>query len=225
MFLPGIRKLAMKYHPDKNPEAGDKFKEISMAYEVSALSFMMDVPTKYKIQKLSTFAICMKALDLCRTKDSAQVLSNPEKRKLYDQAGEQGIKEGGSGGGGGMNPMDIFDMFFGGGGGDPFGRGRYRLNILTLRMVERCCLLSLKYFTALFSGLVSAGSGVHAGQRTWSTSCRFPLRTCTTEPCASLLSRRMSSATAARGSGASLVLSRSVLTAEALACRYVCCPK
>ena len=52
-----------------------------------------------------------------------QVLSNPEKRKLYDQAGEQGIKEGGSGGGGGMNPMDIFDMFFGGGGGDPFGRG------------------------------------------------------------------------------------------------------
>ena len=89
MFLPGIRKLAMKYHPDKNPEAGDKFKEISMAYEV---------------------------------------LSNPEKRKLYDQAGEQGIKEGGSGGGGGMNPMDIFDMFFGGGGGDPFGRGRYKSN-------------------------------------------------------------------------------------------------
>merc|ERR1712032_1659866 len=39
--------------------------------------------------------------------------------------GEQGIKEGGSGGGGGMNPMDIFDMFSGGGGGDPFGRGSF----------------------------------------------------------------------------------------------------
>ena len=65
------------------------------------------------------------SLRLCCTNVSAQVLSNPEKRKLYDQAGEQGIKEGGSGGGGGMNPMDIFDMFFGGGGGDPFGRGRY----------------------------------------------------------------------------------------------------
>merc|ERR1719410_2176963 len=78
----------MKYHPDKNPEAGEKFKEISMAYEV---------------------------------------LSNPDKRRLYDQAGEQGIKEGGSGGGGGgfsSNPMDIFDMFFG--GGDPFGRDRQR---------------------------------------------------------------------------------------------------
>merc|ERR1719334_1041889 len=45
-----------------------------------------------------------------------EVLSNPEKRKLYDQAGEQGIKEGGQGGGGfHSNPMDIFDMFFGGG--------------------------------------------------------------------------------------------------------------
>jgi len=52
------RKLALQYHPDKNssPEAGEKFKEISMAYEV---------------------------------------LANAEKRRIYDQHGEQGIKEGG----------------------------------------------------------------------------------------------------------------------------------
>ena len=28
------RKLALRYHPDKNPGAGEKFKEISMAYQV-----------------------------------------------------------------------------------------------------------------------------------------------------------------------------------------------
>lgn len=45
-----------------------------------------------------------------------EVLSNPEKRKIYDQGGEQAIKEGGIGSHNGMSsPMDIFDMFFGGG--------------------------------------------------------------------------------------------------------------
>ena len=41
------------------------------------------------------------------------ILSDDDKRALYDRGGEAAIKEGG--GGGGANPTDIFDMFFGGG--------------------------------------------------------------------------------------------------------------
>uniref|UniRef100_A0A6G1SGH1 DnaJ subfamily B member 4 n=1 Tax=Aceria tosichella TaxID=561515 RepID=A0A6G1SGH1_9ACAR len=86
------RKLALKYHPDKNPSEGERFKAISQAYEV---------------------------------------LSNPEKRKVYDQGGENAIKQGhhasdSSGAGQYSNPMDIFDMFFGAGrGGRARGRDPY----------------------------------------------------------------------------------------------------
>ncbi|XP_064641723.1 dnaJ homolog subfamily A member 2-like [Lineus longissimus] len=65
-------KLAKTYHPDKNPEAGDKFKEISSAFEV---------------------------------------LSDPEKREVYDRYGLDGLKEGAGGAG---FPGDIFGDLFGG---------------------------------------------------------------------------------------------------------------
>ncbi|XP_032647992.1 dnaJ homolog subfamily A member 1-like [Chelonoidis abingdonii] len=83
------RRLALKYHPDKNPSEGERFKQISQAYEV---------------------------------------LSDTQKRALYDRGGERAMKEGGTGGRGGFgSPMDIFNMFFGGGvrmPGRPERRGK-----------------------------------------------------------------------------------------------------
>lgn len=45
-----------------------------------------------------------------------EVLSDPEKREIYDQYGEDALKEGMGGGGSGHSPFDIFEQFFGGGG-------------------------------------------------------------------------------------------------------------
>lgn len=44
-----------------------------------------------------------------------EILSNPEKKELYDKYGLDGVKDGGSGAGG--NPFDVFENIFGGRGG------------------------------------------------------------------------------------------------------------
>ncbi|MDY0131835.1 MAG: molecular chaperone DnaJ [Desulforegulaceae bacterium] len=83
------RKVAMKYHPDRNPnnaEAEEKFKEASEAYAV---------------------------------------LSDVEKRKIYDQYGHEGLTGAGFSGAGDFNDIfsdfgDVFQEFFG------FGRSRKR---------------------------------------------------------------------------------------------------
>ena len=71
-----------------NPDAAEKFKDLSRAYEA---------------------------------------LSDPQKRQMYDQYGEEGLEQGGAGGG--MAAEDLFAQFFGGGGGafgGMFGGGGMR---------------------------------------------------------------------------------------------------
>eukprot|EP00915_Cephaloidophora_sp_WS-2016_P004697 GHVH01006267.1.p1 GENE.GHVH01006267.1~~GHVH01006267.1.p1 ORF type:complete len:432 (+),score=61.88 GHVH01006267.1:140-1435(+) len=51
-----------------------------------------------------------------------EVLSDPDRRRIYDESGEEGLEAGGMGGH--SDGMDIFDMFFGGGGRG--GRGQSR---------------------------------------------------------------------------------------------------
>ncbi len=83
------RKLALKYHPDRNPnnkEAEENFKYVNEAY---------------------------------------QVLSDDNKRAIYDKYGKAGLEgQGGRSGFGSMDDiMDIFNSMFGGGGGfGGFGR-------------------------------------------------------------------------------------------------------
>ncbi len=86
------RKLALKYHPDKNPgdkAAEEKFKEASEAYGV---------------------------------------LSDDQKRQIYDQFGHEGLDGSNFSGSGGFEDVfssfgEVFEDFFGFGGGSR-GRGR-----------------------------------------------------------------------------------------------------
>jgi len=82
------RRLAMKYHPDRNPgdkEAEENFKEAKEAYEI---------------------------------------LSETDKRAIYDQHGHAGIDASRQGGGRGNAGADAFGEMFGEMFGDIFGGGR-----------------------------------------------------------------------------------------------------
>ena len=103
------RKLALKYHPDKNPDEGEKVGKVVLK-GCCRLCQLLTLP----------LFILLLHIQFKQISQAYEVLSDEKKRQLYDEGGEQALKEGGMGGGGG-SPFDMFDMFFGGGGG---GRSR-----------------------------------------------------------------------------------------------------
>ncbi len=113
------RKLAMKYHPDRNPddkEAEDKFKVVNEAY---------------------------------------QVLSDDEKRAIYDRYGKAGLEGQGAGRGGfgGSNMDDIMEMFnsmFGGSSGGFGGFGQTRRDPGQKYALDFEIELPLKFHEAVF---------------------------------------------------------------------------
>lgn len=120
------RKLALKYHPDKNPTEGDRVRLSLHPNPVSSLLTWSQCQQHkgqgFEPQGTRTYT---KQLHLTRPVFDSQfkqisqayeVLSDAKKREVYDRGGEKAIKEGGNGGPGFGSPMDIFDIFFGGGG-------------------------------------------------------------------------------------------------------------
>lgn len=81
------------------------------------------------------------------------MLSDPQKRTLYDQFGEEGLEQG-AGGGGGMAAEDLFQQFFGGGGafGGMFGGGMREQGPKKARTIQHVHKVSLE---DIYKGKVS----------------------------------------------------------------------
>ena len=69
------QKLALEYHPDKNKEIHDKNKEIQ-ELERQLSQIRLDTEEKFK-----------------RIKTAFEVLGDPQKKRVYDESGEEGLKK------------------------------------------------------------------------------------------------------------------------------------
>ena len=88
--------------------------QIKKAYKKSALKWHPDRNRNNKEEAESKFKEISEAYD---------ILSDTNKKNIYDNHGLDAVRQMNNGGGGG-NPFDIFENLFGGGnpfGGSPFG--------------------------------------------------------------------------------------------------------
>ena len=83
--------------------------EIKKAYKKAAMKYHPDRNPNNKDEAEQKFKEISQAYE---------VLSDPNKKRIYDQFGEDGLKN--SGGMGGSSPFDIFEKMFGGNGGNMF---------------------------------------------------------------------------------------------------------
>ena len=97
-----FRSLSMKYHPDKNrgnKEAEEKYLEINKGNN----SFFFN----------NTLLNSHTRMNASLSKKVYEVLADEEKRRIYDQFGEEGLQRNQGGGGAGNPFADIFGFNFG----------------------------------------------------------------------------------------------------------------
>lgn len=84
------RKLALRFHPDKNcaPGATDAFKGMGLHSAMAFVSVVLEIP-----EICCTYCFLHLLLFSPAIGNAYAVLSNPEKRQQYDQYGEQGAAE------------------------------------------------------------------------------------------------------------------------------------